>query len=80
MGKITSLSKDPAGIAGRMHWARVGRDISLENLSEMSGVHIRALFSIENAQPGYSLHDLNRARKVLGLSLSYVMDGEEVAP
>jgi transcriptional regulator with XRE-family HTH domain len=80
MEKITPLSKDPAGIPGRMVQARVDKGLTLRKLSELSGVNPMAISAIETGKPGYSLHDLNRARKALRLSLSYVMDGEEVAP
>jgi transcriptional regulator with XRE-family HTH domain len=75
--KTTPLSKDPAGIPKRMQQARISRGLGLRELSEFSGVRPIALSAIENGKPGYSLHDLNRARKALGLSFSYVMDGEE---
>jgi transcriptional regulator with XRE-family HTH domain len=75
--EITPLSKDPKGIPGRMVRARTDKNITLRRLSEMSGVRLMALSAIECGKPGYSLHDLNRARKALGLSLSYVMDEEE---
>jgi transcriptional regulator with XRE-family HTH domain len=78
MEKIMPLSKDPEGIAGRMTKARVDKGITLGQLSVLSGVNPRAISNIETGKPGYSLHDLNRARKALGLSLSYVMDGEEL--
>jgi transcriptional regulator with XRE-family HTH domain len=74
--EITPLSKDPKGIPGRMVRARTDKNITLRQLSEMSGVSPRAISAIECGKPGYSLHDLNRARKALGVSLSYVMDGE----
>jgi transcriptional regulator with XRE-family HTH domain len=75
--EITPLSKDPKGIPGRMARARTDKNITLQKLSEMSGVKPAALSAIEGGKSGYSLHDLNRARKALGLSLSYVMDKEE---
>jgi transcriptional regulator with XRE-family HTH domain len=78
--ETTPLSKDPKGIPGRMARARTDKNITLRQLSEMSGVSPMALSAIECGKPGYSLHDLNRARKALGLSLSYVMDGEEETP
>jgi transcriptional regulator with XRE-family HTH domain len=57
--------------------ARVDKNITLRQLSEMSGVNAMALSAIETGKTkGFSLRDLNRARKALGLSLSYVMDGE----
>jgi transcriptional regulator with XRE-family HTH domain len=76
MEKITPLSKDPAGIPKRMQRARISRGLGLRELSELSGVRPINLAAIENGRINYSLHDLNRARKALGLSLSYVMDGE----
>jgi hypothetical protein len=43
----------------------------------MSGVHPMALSAIETGKlKGFSLYDLDRARKAMELSLSYVMDGE----
>jgi transcriptional regulator with XRE-family HTH domain len=75
MEKITPLSKDPKGISKRMIRARVDKGITLRQLSELSGVRPMALSNIETGKPGFSLCDLNRARKALGLSLSYVMDG-----
>jgi transcriptional regulator with XRE-family HTH domain len=75
--KITPLSKDPAGIPRRMQQARIDRGLTLSQLSELSGASTIALSAIENGDPGYSLHDLNRARKALGVSLSHIMDGEE---
>jgi transcriptional regulator with XRE-family HTH domain len=75
--KITPLSKDPAGIQKRMQQARIDRGLALSQLSELSGVRPIVLSAIENGRMNYSLHDLNRARKALGVSLSYVMDGEE---
>jgi transcriptional regulator with XRE-family HTH domain len=77
MKAITPLSKDPKGIWQRMRKARENRGITLEKLSELSGVRIKNLLAIENRKLNYSLHDLNRARKILDLSLSYVLDGEE---
>jgi transcriptional regulator with XRE-family HTH domain len=75
--KITPLSKDPAGIPRRMQKARIDRGLTLSQLAELSGVRAMAISAIENGEPGYSLYDLNRTRKALGVSLSYVMDGEE---
>jgi transcriptional regulator with XRE-family HTH domain len=81
MSKITPLSKDPKGIGLRMIRARVNKDITLRQLSEMSGVSPMALSAIETGSlKGFSMHDLNRARKAMGLSLSYVMDGEGETP
>jgi transcriptional regulator with XRE-family HTH domain len=80
MEKITPLSKDPVDIRGRMVRARADKGLTLEKLSEISGVSLIAISAIETGKSNYSLHDLNRARKALGLSLSYVMDGEEEAP
>jgi transcriptional regulator with XRE-family HTH domain len=80
MENITSLSKDPKGISDRMVKARVDKGITLGQLSVLSGVSTKAISAIETGKPGYSLHDLNRARKALGLSLSHVMDGEEETP
>jgi transcriptional regulator with XRE-family HTH domain len=77
MAKMTPLSKDPKGIPGRMIKARTDRNITLRQLSELSGVSPMAISAIETGKPHYSLHDLNRARRALGLSLAYVMDGEE---
>jgi transcriptional regulator with XRE-family HTH domain len=74
--EITPLSKDPAGIARRMQQARISRGLTLSRLAALSGVTCIALSAIENGKSGYSLYDLNRARKALGLSLSYVLDGE----
>jgi transcriptional regulator with XRE-family HTH domain len=76
--ETTPLSKDPKGIPGRMARAWTDKNITLGQLSELSGVSPMALSAIERGKPGYSLHDLNRARKAL--SLSYVMDGEEETP
>jgi transcriptional regulator with XRE-family HTH domain len=79
MDETTPLSKDPDGIGRRMIRARVDKNITLRQLSEMSGVKATALSAIETGKTkGFSLHDLNRARRALGLSLLYVMDGEEV--
>jgi transcriptional regulator with XRE-family HTH domain len=77
MEKMTPLSKDPGGIGGRMLESRLGKKISRGQLSEMSGVRQSAIYCMENGLRGFSLHDLNRARRALGLSLAYVMDGEE---
>jgi transcriptional regulator with XRE-family HTH domain len=78
MEKIEPLSsKDPAGIPKRMQRARIDRGLGLRELSELSGVRPINLAAIENGMTNYSLHDLNRARNALGVSLSYVMDGEE---
>jgi transcriptional regulator with XRE-family HTH domain len=77
MKEIPPLSKDPAGIGGRILNARVRKNITLEQFSEISGVHVRNISAIEIGNFGYSLYDLNRVRKALGLSLSYVLDGEE---
>jgi transcriptional regulator with XRE-family HTH domain len=75
--EITPLSKDPAGIPRRMQKARIDRGLTLSQLAELSGASAMAISAIENGGKGYSLHDLDRARKVLGVSLSYVMDGDE---
>jgi transcriptional regulator with XRE-family HTH domain len=74
--RITPLSKDPEGIGLRMIKARVDKDMTLRQLEELSGVSAMKISAIENGKPGFSLCDLNRARKALGLSFSYVMDGE----
>jgi transcriptional regulator with XRE-family HTH domain len=76
--QVTPLSKDPNGIPRRMAKARLDNGLSLMQLSERSGVGMRQLLAIETVGlRGYSLHDLDRARRALGLSLEYVMDGEE---
>jgi transcriptional regulator with XRE-family HTH domain len=75
--KITPLAKDPAGIPRRMQKARIDKGLTLSQLAELSGASAMAISAIENGETGYSLHDLDKARKVLGVSLSYVMDGEE---
>jgi transcriptional regulator with XRE-family HTH domain len=77
---VTPLSKDPAGIPGRMVRARVDKGITLRKLSELSGVSPMAISAIETGKPHYSLYDLDRVRKALGLTLSYVLDGEEETP
>jgi transcriptional regulator with XRE-family HTH domain len=78
--QVTPLSKDPNGIPGRMVKARLDNGLSLMQLSERSGVKPINLAAIENNRwSGYSLHDLDRARRALGLSLAYVMDGGEEA-
>jgi transcriptional regulator with XRE-family HTH domain len=78
MNETTPLSKDPKGISPRMIQARVNKNITLGQLSVLSGVSTRALSAIETGNiKDFSLRDLNRARKALGLSLSYVMDGKE---
>jgi transcriptional regulator with XRE-family HTH domain len=71
-----SLSKDPAGIGGRVINARVRKNITLRQLSEMSGVKAINISAIETGNMNYSLYDLDRVRKALGLSLSHVLDGE----
>jgi transcriptional regulator with XRE-family HTH domain len=72
------LSKDPEGIGKRMIQARVDKNITLRQLEELSGVNVIKISAIETGKrTGFSLYDLNRVRKALGLSLSYVMDGEE---
>jgi transcriptional regulator with XRE-family HTH domain len=76
MEKITPLSKDPKGIGRRMMESRLEKNISIEQLSKLSGVKQSAIYCMENESRGFSLYDLNRARRALGLSLTYVMDGE----
>jgi transcriptional regulator with XRE-family HTH domain len=80
MEKITPLSKDPKGIGTRMMQARVDKNVTLRQLEELSGINAMKISAIENGETGFSLYDLNRVRKTLGLSLSYVMDGEEEKP
>jgi transcriptional regulator with XRE-family HTH domain len=76
--EITPLSKDPKGIGSRMIKARVDKDMTLRQLEELSGVKAIKISAIETGNlKGFSLYDLNRVRKTLGLSFSYVMDGEE---
>jgi transcriptional regulator with XRE-family HTH domain len=77
MEEITPLSKDPKGIGLRMIKARVDKNITLRQLEELSGVSAMKISAIETGKPGFSLCDLDRARRALGLSLTYVMDGEE---
>ncbi|MDR3138440.1 MAG: helix-turn-helix domain-containing protein [Treponema sp.] len=70
------LSKDPEGIGKRIKWARVDKGLTLIGLSELSGISPIKISAIENdKRERYSLHDLNKLRKALGLSLSYTMDG-----
>ncbi|MHB9293736.1 hypothetical protein Holit_02866 [Hollandina sp. SP2] len=72
------LSKDPQGIGKRMIQARVDNNITLRQLEALSGVTAMKISAIETGKrTGFSLYDLERVRKALGLSLSYVMDGEE---
>jgi transcriptional regulator with XRE-family HTH domain len=78
--EITPLSKDPAGIGNRIRLARIDRKITLGTLSNFSGITPIKISAIENDErKRYSLHDLDKVRKALGLSLSYVMDGEKEA-
>jgi transcriptional regulator with XRE-family HTH domain len=76
MEKMTPLSKDPKGIGPRMIKARTDKNMTLRQLEELSGVSAMKISAIETGKPGGSLRDLDRARRALGLSFTYVMDGE----
>jgi transcriptional regulator with XRE-family HTH domain len=70
------LSRDPAGIGKRIKQARIDKELTLSGLSELSGIPPIKVAAIENdKREKYSLHDLNKVRKALVLSLTYVMDG-----
>jgi transcriptional regulator with XRE-family HTH domain len=78
MDKITPLSSDPKNIKERMRKARVKRNLTVGELSRLSGVSLKRIEAIEKQDTKkFALFDLDRVRKALGLSLSYVMDGEE---
>ena len=78
MDKITPLSSDPKGIKKRMRKERVKRNLTVGDLSRFSGVSMVRIEAIEKWDTrGFSLYDLDRVRKAMGLSFSYVMDGEE---
>ena len=77
--KITPLSSDPKGIKKRMRKERVKRNLTVIELSRLSGVSPVRIEAIEKWDTvRFTLYDLDRVRKALGLSFSYVMDGEEV--
>ena len=81
MDKITPLSKDPEGIKKRMRKERVKRNLTVGELSRLSGVSLMRIEAIEKWDTKrFALFDLDKVRKAMGLSLSYVMDGEEVTP
>ena len=79
MDRTALLSSDPKGIKKRMRKERVKRNLTVIELSRLSGVSPVRIEAIEKWDTvRFTLYDLDRVRKALGLSFSYVMDGEEV--
>jgi transcriptional regulator with XRE-family HTH domain len=61
------------GYGDRMWKARLALNMTIRVLAEKSGVHPMAISATENEKSnGFSLYDLDRYRKVVGVSLDYV--------
>ena len=64
-----------------MRKERVKRNLTVGELSRLSGVSLMRIEAIEKWDTKrFALFDLDKVRKAMGLSLSYVMDGEEGTP
>jgi transcriptional regulator with XRE-family HTH domain len=61
------------GWGQRIAAARAEINMTIPEASEKSGVSLKAINAIETEKTAYfSLYDLNRYRKIIGISLNYI--------